>query len=207
MPPRRLPLLALLLALAAVTSGGSVAARVRQAEATQVCVLVPRVESLDEGDAVGDVPTATPALLVVEPLQQVRIEAPGGRVLWSRTAAAGEALPRPLDWPLPPLRPGEQVLLRLQPLGAAADAYAHVRLRAASAARLAATAELIKRLLGTPQAWLAAVHTALTAGDVPLAWSLLYAPEAPASGPLLELRRELLRRGCGEPQSRADAPA
>ncbi|MEB3172455.1 MAG: hypothetical protein VKL97_01175 [Cyanobacteriota bacterium] len=193
---RRSRLLVLLLALVALTPG-PVVARVRGGEAVEVCVLVPRVEPLDEGDAFGDVPTATPALVVVEPLHQVRIEEPSGQLLWQRSAAGVDPLPMPLAWPLPPLQPDEEILLRLQPVGAAADAYAHVRLRASGAARLKATAELIASLASDQQAWLAALRTALTAGDVPLAWSLLYAPQAPATGPLLELRQELVRRGCG----------
>lgn len=195
---RRLPLAVGLLLVLALLVPMPAAAGVRRREAVEVCVLVPRVEPLDEGDAVGEVPTPTPVLVVVEPLHQVRIEAPGGRLLWSRTARTGEALPQPLAWPLPPLRPGEEIVLRLQPVGAGADAYAHVRLRAAPAALLEATAALISSLGRNPEAWMAALHTALTAGDVPLAWSLLYAPEAPASTPLLDLRRELVRRGCGD---------
>lgn len=188
-------LLALFLAVWAPLSS---LARSRQGEAVEVCVLVPRVEALDEGEAVGELPTATPVLLVVEPLRQVRIETANGRLLWNRLAPAGAALERPLPWPLPPLEPEQEVVLRLQPLGAADDAYAHVRLRAAPAARLTATAVLIAQLGRSGDAWLAALRTALAAGDVPLAWTLLYAPQAPATEALLDLRRELLRRGCGD---------
>lgn len=180
-----------------------VQAHSRQAEAVEVCVLVPRVESVDEGEAVGELPTASPVLLVVEPLRQVRIESAAGRLLWSRRAPAGEALERPLAWPLSPLKPDQEVVLRLQPVGAADDAFAHVRLRAGDAARLRATATLISTLGRSGDAWLAALHTALAAGDVPLAWTLLYAPQAPASDALQELRRELLRRGCGDAGSTA----
>lgn len=178
-------------------------ARARQPVAVEVCVLVPRVESVDEGEAVGELPTASPVLLVVEPLRQVRIESAAGRLLWSRRAPAGAALERPLAWPLAPLKPDQEVVLRLQPVGAADDAYAHVRLRAGDAARLRATAALISTLGRSGDAWLAALHTALAAGDVPLAWTLLYAPQAPASDALQELRRELLRRGCGDAEPAA----
>jgi hypothetical protein len=163
----------------------------------ELCVLVPRVDALDEGEAFGEVPTATPALLVVEPLQQVRIETTAGQTLWSRRAAPGDALPAPLPWPLPPLRSDQQVLLRLQPLGAASDAFAHVHLRTGHADQLAATTALITALGANPEAWIAAIHRALQSGDVPLAWALLYAPQAPSSEPLTALRQEVLRRGCG----------
>ncbi|MBM5798154.1 MAG: hypothetical protein FJ050_02960 [Cyanobacteria bacterium M_surface_7_m2_040] len=178
-------------------------ARVRQAEPVEVCVLVPRVEAVDEGEAVGELPTATPVLLVVEPLRQVRIESAEGHLLWSSQAPASGALERPLPWPLPPLKPDQEVVLRLQPVGAADDAYAHVRLRAGDGARLKATATLISTLGRSGDAWLAAVHTALTSGDVPLAWTLLYAPQSPSSDALQALRRDLLQRGCGDAEPSA----
>lgn len=167
------------------------------ADPVVVCVLAPRVEAVDEGDAVGALLSAKPLLVVVEPLQEVRIER-AGRLLWRGRAGPGQSIRAPLPWPLAPIQPGEQLLLRLQPVGASAESFAHVQLRGASAARMASTAALIERLGPGPQAWLAAVETALQDGDVALAWALLFAPQAPQAGELDSLRAEVLRRGCGE---------
>lgn len=172
-------------------------ASTRQGEPVQVCILSPRVEPIDEGEAFGEVPTGAPTLLVVEPLQLVRLETPNGRLLWSRRAEPGQALPVPLAWPLPPLQPDQQVLLRLQSQGAAADAFAHVHLQAAGRARMAATTALMATLGDRVDAWMAAINRALEQGDVPLAWALLFAPQAPASEALESLRQEVRRRGCG----------
>jgi len=193
-------LLRLLLALASGVLLSPPAAAIADpaASAVEVCVVAPRVEPIDEGEAIGVVPIASPTLVVVEPLQHLRIETDGGRLLWSRRAAPGQVLPSLLRWPLPPLQPDQQVVLRLQPIGAGVDAFAHVRLRAADAPRLAATADLIRRLGSRPQPWMAAINAALVDADVPLAWSLLYAPQAPAAASIEALRRELLRRGCGD---------
>ncbi len=190
-------LLTALVLLAPVAATPGAVAATGASPPPELCVLVPRVESLDEGEAYGEVPTASPTLLVVEPLQQLRIETVAGRLLWSRRASPGHTLPAPLPWPLPPLRSDQEVLLRLQPLGAAHDAFAHVRLRAAGSARLAATANLIAALGSNAEAWMDAINRALQADDVALAWALLFAPEAPAADSLSDLRREVWRRGCG----------
>jgi len=173
----------------------------------ELCVLAPRVEAVDEGDAAGEVPTASPTLLVVEPLQQLNIEAADGRLLWSRRVGSDGSLPSPMPWPLPPLRSGQEVLLRLQPLGAAADAFAHVRLRAASAPRLAATAALIDSLGSAAEAWMLAFNNALQLGDVPLAWTLLFAPQVPVGSPLEAVRSMVVQRGCGDGPPHAKSPA
>jgi len=187
----------LLLAATGLSPHSGAWAATRQGAPVQVCVLAPRVEPVDEGEALGLVPVAAPTVLVVEPLQLVRFESLDGRLLWSRRAPAGRSLPTPLPWPVAPLRPGQQVLLRLQPLGADADAFAHVRLQAAGPAVMAATAALMRTLGVGVDAWMAAINRALEAGDVPLAWALLYAPQAPVSAPLQDLRQEVWRRGCG----------
>lgn len=187
----------LLLAGSGLSTPMGIRAATRQGEPVQVCVLSPRVEPVDEGDAFGEVPVAAPTLLVVEPLQLVRLESLDGRLLWHRRAPAGRSLPAPLPWPVAPLRPGQQVLLRLQPLGAADDAFAHVRLQAAGPAAMAATTALMLTLGGRVEAWMAAINRALEAGDVSLAWALLYSPQAPASAVLQDLRQEVWRRGCG----------
>jgi hypothetical protein len=162
-----------------------------------VCVLAPRVEPVQDADGAGVVPVPRPSLLVIEPLQEVRIER-AGQPRWIRRALRGSALPMPLAWTAPPIRSGEIVLVRLQPLQAPPEAFAHVLLVGDSPRRMAETAGLISSLGGSGPDWLAAIEAALLAGDVALAWALLFAPEAPAAPDLQALRLEVVRRGCGD---------
>ena len=169
----------------------------RQADPVAVCVVAPRVEAVQQGDAIGVVPTPRPVLLVVEPLLEIRLER-AGRVVWRRVANPGEVITGPMAWPGPPLAPGEVVLLRLRPQQAGSGSFANVQLIGGSAARMAQTARLMAALAHRPAAWLKAVDAALDQGDVPLAWTLLYAPKAPLSPELQDLRNQVLLQGCGE---------
>lgn len=162
-----------------------------------VCVVAPRVEPLEDADGAGVVPVGDPSLVVIEPLQELRIER-AGQPVWQWQAPAGAALPVPLAWPTTPIQPGETVLVRLRPQQAPSDAFAHVLLVGASASRLAATATWMTSLGRSPRLWLAAIEASLQDGDVPLAWALLFAPQAPPSPQLLALRQEVIRRGCGD---------
>jgi len=187
--PHSLPLL---LALAMAP-----AAPAPQADPVAVCVVAPRVEAVQQGDAIGVVPTPRPVVLVVEPLLEIRLER-AGRVVWRQVAKPGELIQGPMPWPGPPLAPGELVLLRLRPQQAEPGSFAHVQLIGGSAARMAQTARLMAALAHRPAAWLQAVDAALDQGDVPLAWTLLFAPKAPLSPELQELRNQVLQQGCGE---------
>lgn len=162
-----------------------------------LCVVAPRVEPVEDADGVGLVPVPRPSLLVIEPLQEVRIER-AGQPRWIRRALQGSALPMPFAWTAPPIRSGETVLVRLRPLQASPEAFAHVHLVGDTPRRMAETAALISSLGGSGSAWLAAIEAALLAGDVALAWALLFAPEAPAAMELEALRLEVVRRGCGD---------
>jgi hypothetical protein len=195
------PSLPLLLALALapvlpVPSQG-LQATDRQADPVAVCVVAPRVEAVQQGDAIGVVPTPRPVVLVVEPLLEIRIER-AGRLVWRQVANPGQVITGPMAWPGLPLAPGEVVLLRLRPQQAGPGSFAHVQLIGGSAARMAQTARLMAALAQKPAGWLQAVDAALDQGDVPLAWTLLFAPNAPLSPELQGLRHQVLKQGCGQ---------
>ena len=169
----------------------------RPADPVAVCVVAPRVEPVAEGDALGLVPTPRPLLVVIEPLLELQIERQG-RLIWRQLAPVGEPFRAPLAWPLTPIAPGEVVVLLLRPQQAAEGSFAHVHFVGADAERMASTAALIRSLGQHPPAWLAAIETALEAGDVSLAWALLFEPQLPDAAELTSLRAEVVRRGCGD---------
>ncbi len=175
----------------------SVAAMERPEQPVAVCVVAPRVEAIDQGNARGVVPVSDPQLVVVEPLQELRIER-GGRLVWHRQASASRPIRGTLAWPVAPIAPGESLTLRLRPLLAPVGAFAQVELIGAAPDRMRATANLIGSLGRQPAAWIAAIDAALVANDVPLAWSLLFHAAVPRDPELDALRQEVVRRGCGD---------
>lgn len=184
---------------AALTAGMGQAAMAtdREADPVAVCVVAPRVEAVQQGDALGVVPIPRPELVVIEPLLEVRLERKG-RVAWQRQGSRGAPITGPIPWPGPPLAPGELVLVRLRPLQAQQGSFAHVQLIGGSAERMASTTALMRRLAHQPVAWIQAIDRALANGDVPLAWTLLFAPSAPPSAELESLRQQVIHQGCGE---------
>jgi len=194
--PRRLGPAAIALTLLA--SGFATGALAAEPE-PEICVISPRLELDARGRVSGLVPTATPSLVVAEALQEVRIER-GGRLAWQGQVPPGLAPGLPIRWPLPPLAPGEAVVVRIRPRGAPATAFATVRLRAAPAATLRSSDHLVASLGQNPRAWQVAVERALDQRRFPLAWALLFNPRAPDARGLQELRANLLARGCGPDQ-------
>lgn len=160
-----------------------------------ICLLSPAANPEVAGVVQAVSPVADPTIFARGQFEEIRLER-GGRIAWSRRGNAIEPLEGPMAWPLPALRPGERVLLRLRPVGVGEDNFADVELIGASAATLQRSARLRQSLGRDPQAWLKAVLSALDASRTAEALALLYDFNGPSSPELNALRREIHDRAC-----------
>jgi hypothetical protein len=173
-----------------IATGGS-----RQGSVLSVCLITPRLEALATAAPMALVPIARPTIVAAAPLNEVRLER-NGALLWQRLASSTQPIVGAIPWPLEPLLSGETLQLRLRPRGASGGDFANVTLQVAPAVRLQQTEATIRQLGSDPAAWLQMVENFAGAGQPALATALLFAPEAPASPLLGQLRSELLRQGC-----------
>lgn len=110
-----------------VTVGGS------RSERDQLCVLSPWLQpelksSLPMAVAVALTPSGAPPIATAVPLAELQILR-SGSLLWRGRASSTGPMANPLAWPLPPLQPGESVLLRLRKQQAAGGDFSTVELR------------------------------------------------------------------------------
>jgi len=173
-----------------IAAGGS-----RSSGGLYVCVITPRTEVDPQGQARAAVALPRPTILAAGPLNEVRIDR-GGQVAWRKLASSTAAIEGPIDWPLDPVQPGESLTLLLRPRGASGADFARIELRGLPEPQLRVNEARAIDLRSGAAAWISAVESALDANQVPLAWALLFSPQAPASPDLNALRREVLQRGC-----------
>lgn len=164
-------------------------------EGAAVCVLAPQVGSDAGGRASALVPIGRPTIFAAGRFAEIRIERQG-LVLWHRQAVADQPLEGPIPWPLPPIRPGESLLLRLRPVAAAANDAAVIGLIGAAAAVMHRGDALLASLGDDAGAWIEAVRQQLDAGDTSMAAALLFAHEGPGEPQLNRLRLEVMRQSC-----------
>ena len=182
------------LLLAAIPGSGS------GAHGLNLCLLAPHGDTEAVGRVRALLPLARPTIFAADPLAEVRLEQ-GGRLLWQRQAPLLEPIQGPLPWPLPPLSPGERMLLRLRPMGEPEGHAATIELEAAAAAVLARN-EALRVTLGTDGTlWLRAVELALERRDQALAAALLFAFDGPSTPALDSLRRTAYEQACRTPGS------
>ncbi|MFQ6539731.1 MULTISPECIES: hypothetical protein [Aphanothece] len=164
----------------------------RSGSAASVCLITPRFADRADGVPQAVVALPSPTLLAAGALNEVRLQQ-NGRILWQRRTSSSEPIEGPIAWPLPPLRPGETMLLRLRPRGAAGSDFADIQLVAAGEAEQ----QRALSLLGDPTSRLEVIEREARAGNTALASELLFSPlEQPPEG-LTELQQLLITQACG----------
>jgi hypothetical protein len=164
----------------------------RSGAGSGVCLITPRFQHRADGSAIAAVALAQPTLLAAEPLNEVRL-IKDGRIIWQQRASSTEPIEGPIPWPLQPLAPGDTVLLRLRPRGAAGSDFADIQLVAASEAEQ----QRALTLLSSAQSRLEVVEAEARAGRAALASQLLFAPLDQVPEAITLLRQELIAQGCG----------
>jgi len=166
----------------------------RSGAASRVCLVTPRLvsDSAAAGTpALAVVHLPSPTLLTAQPLNEIQLER-NGRQLWRQRASSGSPISGPINWPITPLAPGEELLLRLRPLGASGGDFAEIRLRAGSSQQQ----QQALALLANPAQRLEVIEAQARGGNAALASELVFAPLATPSRQLLALRQELQAAGC-----------
>lgn len=137
----------------------------------RVCLLSPW-----PGQPVG---VSTPVLMAAGPLNELRLEQ-GNQLLWQQRASSTKAIEGPVPWPIRPLKPGEEITLKVRPRGASGGDFASYTLRTADAATLQANQRQLDALGSDSKAWARAIES-LGPKQASTAAALLSSPMAPAA--------------------------
>lgn len=132
-------------------------------------------------------PSGTPPIASVTPLAEVQIWR-GDTLLWTDRGTATAPLPNPLAWPLPPLQPGESVLLKVRMQNAEDPAVLSVELRRPLTAGQAPPAK------GSDSAL--ALESLLRQGRSAEAVELLFQSDLAGNAELRQLARSAMASGC-----------
>ena len=165
-----------------IATGGS-----RGGDSRYVCLSSPQIKRQSTGDAIGLVLLGSPTLVFLNPLNEVQIER-DNKVAWQKLAKSGQPITGPIPWPLAPIQPDETVKLRLRPQGASGADFANITLRGAPTETMEANSNLVRSLGTNTEAWINSILQQLEQSKYALARAILFAPEAPNSASLDELR-------------------
>lgn len=136
----------------------------------KVCVISPFVSSLDQ---VTFIPTDKPSIKVLEPLNALSIETEDELSIWKIVGSSTSAIKGLISWPTDPIRPGQSLVLVVQPRGASGGDVARIKLKGASKDVMAQTKQLLSSLNGNPKKWEEALSEAFNSKNYALAVILI----------------------------------
>tara|TARA_B100000674_G_scaffold496503_1_gene526898 strand:+ start:1305 stop:1886 length:582 start_codon:yes stop_codon:yes gene_type:complete len=130
-----------------IAVGGS-----RGSESLSICLITPRIEISSQGELVAAASVTMPTLLVAEPLNEVRIYRQGLEV-WHRVASSTAAIEGPINWPIEPVKPEEELMLYLRPRGASGGDFVKITLVGDNKASMNANQRVLAEIGEDPLEW------------------------------------------------------
>ena len=160
-----------------VAVGGS-----RSRGGQSICLLSPLPSTEIASDEVPvDVVVSQPFLIATGQLNEVRIEKQN-KLLWKERGDSVRAIEGVIPWPIQPLKPGEEVTLKIRPRGASGGDFATFLLKAGKKEVLEANDHLIEQLGNDPVRWNQRLEK-LGPNEASLAAALWSNPKAPDAWP------------------------
>ena len=160
-----------------VAVGGS-----RSRGGQSICLLspLPSTDRASDGVLV-DIVVSEPVILATGELNEVRIEKQN-KVLWKDRGDSVRAIEGHIPWPIQPLKPGEEVTLKIRHRGASGGDFATFLLKANKKEVLEANDHLIKQLGNDPVRWNQRLEQ-LGPNEASVAAALWSSPKAPGGWP------------------------
>ena len=130
-----------------IAAGGS-----RSSGGQSVCLISPKTEVNSKGDLTAVAGIPKPTLLTAGALNEVRIYREG-KPIWRRVASSTEAIEGPIDWPIEPVKPDEQLTVLLRPRGASGGDFVKIALIGDSAESMKENQILLTDIGRDPRTW------------------------------------------------------
>ena len=130
-----------------IAAGGS-----RSSEGLSICLITPRAEINSNGELIAAASVPMPTLLNAEPLNEVRIYRQGISV-WRKVASSTAAIEGPINWPIEPVKPEEELMLWLRPRGASGGDFVKITLSGDSKASMNANQKVLAEIGEDPLEW------------------------------------------------------
>ena len=130
-----------------IAAGGS-----RGSDSQSICLITPRTEINSDGEYIAAASVPMPTLLTAEPLNELRIYRQGLKV-WHKVASSTAAIEGPINWPIEPVKPEEELMLWLRPRGASGGDFVKITLLGDSKASMNANQKVLAEIGEDPLGW------------------------------------------------------
>ena len=158
-------------------------------EKKSICLLTPTVVRGEDNILSTEIKVDKPTIYSLKPLNEVKI-IKDNKILWRKIASSSKKIEGPINWPLDPIKRGDEFKLSLRADGASLGSEVNINLITDSKEKLNDLDEIVSKLGDSKNTWIKSINKNIKI-DKDTGLTLLFSDKAPASKELQKVKLDL----------------
>ena len=170
--------------------------RSRGAAPISACLISPTVFNKEDSSITVLLNFDKPLIFVKEALNEIQISQ-NKKLIWTKTASINKPIKGKIFWPLRPIKPGEQYILKLRPVGTSISQFLEIKIVTSSKEKFVNIDDLTNSLGDNVSRWTNIINEKFN-NDKNLALRLLFSEKSPKSKIFNQRRSSIIDRNICE---------
>ena len=158
-------------------------------EKKSICLLTPTVVRGEDNILLAEIKIDKPTIYSLRPLNEVKI-IKDNKILWRKIASSSKKIEGPINWPLDPIKRGDEFKLSLRADGASLGSEVNINLITDSKEKLNDLDAIVSKLGDSKNSWIKSINKNIKI-DKDTGLTLLFSDKAPASRELQKVKLDL----------------
>ena len=158
-------------------------------EKKSICLLTPTVVRGEDNILSTEIKVDKPTIYSLKPLNEVKI-IKDNKILWRKIASSNKKIEGPINWPLDPIKRGDEFKLSLRADGASLGSEVNINLITDSKEKLNDVDAIVSKLGDSKNSWIKSINKNIKI-DKDTGLTLLFSDKAPTSRELQKVKLDL----------------
>ena len=158
-------------------------------EKKSICLLTPTLVRGEDNILSAEIKVDKPTIYSLKPLNEIKI-IKDNKILWRKIATSSKKIEGPINWPLDPIKRGDQFKLSLRAEGASLGSEVNINLIADEKEKLNDLDEIVSKLGDSKSSWIKSINKNIKI-DKDTGLTLLFSEKAPKSKELQKVKLDL----------------
>ena len=158
-------------------------------EKKSICLLTPTVVRGEDNILSAEIKVDKPTIYSLKPLNEVKL-IKDNKILWRKIASSSKKIEGPINWPLDPIKRGDEFKLSLRADGASLGSEVNINLITDSKEKLNDLDEIVSKLGDSKNSWIKSINKNIKI-DKDTGLALLFSDKAPVSGELQRVKLDI----------------
>ena len=158
-------------------------------EKKSICLLTPTVVRGEDNILSAEIKVDKPMIYSLKPLNEIKL-IKDNKILWRKIASSSKKIEGPINWPLDPIKRGDEFKLSLRADGASLGSEVNINLITDSKEKLNDLDEIVSKLGDSKNSWIKSINKNIKI-DKDTGLALLFSDKAPVSRELQRVKLDI----------------